>query len=417
MPTPPDQPVVFAVSTMDTKAEELAWVAKCMRQTGLNVVMVDVSTSKATDVAADVTAAEVLASSDKTWDAICQLDRGAAVTRMSHAFRVWLMKQYETGKVAGVIGLGGSGGTAIVTAGMRALPIGLPKLMVSTMASGNTAPYVDCSDICLMPSVVDIAGLNTVSRRVLSNAAHAMAGMVTNAVADTTVKERATIGMTMFGVTTTCVMAVRAALEDAGFDCLVFHATGAGGRAMEKLVDSGLIEGVLDITTTEVADEVVGGILTSGPQRFDIILQRQIPYLMSLGALDMVNFGAKETVPERFRNRHLHVHNANVTLMRTTVDENRQIAHWIAEKLNRATSAMTLLISEKGVSAIDADGQPFYDPAADAALFDELESCVEQTDSRQIKRLPLHINDSEFANALVNEFQRLWEMRLASGEL
>lgn len=249
------------------------------------------------------------------------------------------------------------------------------------------------------------------SRRVLSNAAHAMAGMVTNAVADTKVTERPTIGMTMFGVTTTCVSAVRTALEDAGFDCLVFHATGAGGRAMEKLVESGLIEGVLDITTTEVADEVVGGVLSAGPQRFDIILEREIPYVMSLGALDMVNFGAKQTVPERFRNRQLHVHNANVTLMRTTIDENREIANWIAGKLNQATSAVTLLIPEKGVSAIDADGQPFYDPAADAALFHGLESRVEQTASRQIKRLPLHINDAEFANALVSEFQRLWSAR------
>ncbi len=405
------QPVVFAVATMDTKAEELAWVAACLRQANVPVITVDVSTAKVTELPSEVTAAQVLAAAGQTWKAVHAMDRGAAVNQMSNAFRVWLMQQYENSKVAGVIGLGGSGGTAIVTAGMRALPIGLPKLMVSTMASGNTAPYVDCSDICLMPSVVDIAGLNTVSRRVLSNAAHAMAGMVKNAVADTTMKERPTIGMTMFGVTTTCVMAVRSALEEAGFDCLVFHATGAGGRAMEKLVESGLIEGVLDITTTEVADEVVGGILTAGPQRFDIILRRQIPYLMSLGALDMVNFGAKETVPERFRNRQLHVHNANVTLMRTTVEENRQIAMWIAAKLNRATSAVTLLIPNRGVSAIDADGQQFHDPAADLALFDELDSRVEQTASRQIKRLPLHINDLEFANALVSEFQRLWSGR------
>jgi len=405
------QPVVFAVATMDTKAEELAWVAGCLRKANVPVITVDVSTAKVTGLAADVTSGEVLAAAGQSWNAVQAMDRGAAVNQMSNAFRVWLLQQYENCKVAGVIGLGGSGGTAIVTSGMRALPIGLPKLMVSTMASGNTAPYVDCSDICLMPSVVDIAGLNTVSRRVLSNAAHAMAGMVTNAVADTKVEERPTIGMTMFGVTTTCVLAVRTALEVAGFDCLVFHATGAGGRAMEKLVESGLIEGVLDITTTEVADEVVGGILTAGPQRFDIILQRQIPYVMSLGALDMVNFGAKETVPERFQNRQMHVHNANVTLMRTTVEENRQIANWIADKLNRITSAVTLLIPEKGVSAIDADGQPFYDPAADATLFDELESRVKQTDSRRIKRLPLHINDAEFANALVIEFQRLWSAR------
>ena len=281
--------------------------------------------------------------------------------------------------------------------------------MVSTMASGNTAPYVDCSDVCLMPSVVDVAGLNTVSRRVLSNAAYAMAGMVVHVVTETVV--RPAIGMTMFGVTTPCVTAVRKSLEEAGFDCLVFHATGTGGRAMEKLVESGLIEGVLDVTTTEVADEVVGGTLTAGPQRFDVILQKQIPYVMSLGALDMVNFGAKETMPDRFRNRKLHVHNANVTLMRTTEDENRQIARWIAVKLNQSSSAVTLLIPEQGVSAIDAPGQPFHDPAADAALFDELESQVKHSESRRMVRCPLHINDPEFANALVAEFRRLWAGR------
>ena len=404
-------PAVFAIATMDTKADELGWVAGCLRKENVPVITVDVSTSNVSKFVADVTAAEVLAVSGQSRNAINALDRGTAVNQMSDSFRVWLTEQHKTGKVAGVIGLGGSGGTAIVTSGMRALPIGLPKLMVSTMASGNTTPYIDSSDICLMPSVVDIAGLNTVSRRVLSNAAHAMAGMVQSLISESAERQRPTIGMTMFGVTTTCVTAVRNALEVAGFDCLVFHATGAGGRGMEKLVESGLIEGVLDLTTTEVADEVVGGILTAGPQRFDIILQRQIPYVMSLGALDMVNFGAKETVPERFKNRQLHVHNANVTLMRTTVEENRQIANWIAGKLNRSTCTVTLLIPEKGVSAIDADGQPFYDLAADAALFDELESRVEQTASRRIKRLPLHINDAEFATLVVSEFQRLWAAR------
>lgn len=411
-----NQAAVFAVATMDTKAEELSWVAACLRKANVPVITVDVSTSNISKLAVDVTPKEVLAASGQSWDAVHALDRGTAVNQMSEAFRVWLMQQHVNGKVAGVIGLGGSGGTAIVTSGMRALPIGLPKLMVSTMASGNTTPYVDSSDICLMPSVVDISGLNTVSRRVLSNAAHAIAGMVQNVISESAERQRPTIGMTMFGVTTTCVTAVRNALEVAGFDCLVFHATGAGGRAMEKLVESGLIEGVLDITTTEVADEVVGGILTAGPQRFDIILQRQIPYVMSLGALDMVNFGAKETVPARFLNRKLHVHNANVTLMRTTVEENRQIGKWLAAKLNRTTSAVTLLIPERGVSAIDAEGQPFHDPAADAALFDELESRVEQTASRQIKRIPIHINDAEFAKSLVSEFQRLWAARLVNGK-
>ena len=401
--------VVFAVATFDTKAEELAWVAACLLQAKVDVVTVDVSAARETDAAADVSVSEVLAASGLTLSDVQSTDRGAAVTTMSDAFRIWLLRQHAKGRVAGVIGIGGSGGTAIITAGMRALPVGIPKLMVSTMASGNTAPYVDCSDICLMPSIVDVAGLNTVSRRVLSNAAHAMAGMVTHVVADSIV--RPAIGMTMFGVTTTCVTAVRKSLEDAGFDCLVFHATGTGGRAMETLDESGVIAGVLDVPTTEVADEVVGGILSAGPQRFDVILQKQIPYVMSLGALDMVNFGAKAIVPDRFRNRTLHVHNANVTLMRTTEEENRQVAEWIAAKLNHSSSAVTLLIPEQGVSAIDAAGQPFHDPAADAALFNELETLVEPSELRRIGRYPLHINDPEFARARVDEFQRLWAMR------
>ena len=405
---PHQRAVVFAVATFDTKAEELEWVAACLRQAMVDVVTVDVSAARETD-AADVSVSEVLAASGLTRSDVQSRGRGDAVTSMSDAFRIWLLQEYAKGRVAGVIGIGGSGGTAIVTAGMRALPVGIPKLMVSTMASGNTAPYVDCSDVCLMPSVVDVAGLNTVSRRVLSNAAYAMAGMVVHVVTETVA--RPAIGMTMFGVTTPCVTAIRKSLEDAGFDCLVFHATGTGGRAMEKLVESGLIEGVLDVTTTEVADEVVGGTLTAGPQRFDVILQKQIPYVMSLGALDMVNFGAKETMPDRFRNRKLHVHNANVTLMRTTEDENRQIARWIAVKLNQSSSAVTLLIPEQGVSAIDAPGQPFHDPAADAALFDELESQVKHSESRRMVRCPLHINDPEFANALVAEFRRLWAGR------
>jgi uncharacterized protein (UPF0261 family) len=288
---------------------------------------------------------------------------------------------------------------------MRALPIGLPKVMVSTIASGNVAPYIGTSDILMMYPVVDIAGLNAVSRRVLGNAAHALAGMIQHPIPAS--DEKRTVAMTMFGVTTPCVTAVREALEAHGFDPLVFHATGTGGRAMEKLVDAGLIQGALDITTTEVADEVVGGILTAGPQRFDAIFRARIPYILSLGALDMVNFGALDTVPERFRHRTLHVHNAQVTLMRTTAEENRQFARWIADKLNRAEAPFTLLIPEGGVSALDAPGQPFFDPAADTALFEALESIIEPRPGRTIRRLPLHINDVAFAEVLVNSYLEL----------
>jgi uncharacterized protein (UPF0261 family) len=393
---------VYAIATMDTKGEEIAYVRDCLRAAGVNAKTVDVGTQYPPTVEPDITRAEV---AGQNVFAAADADRGQAVTAMSAALTRVLVRECEAGQVAGVIGIGGSGGTALITAAMRALPVGLPKLMVSTVASGNTAPYVDCSDITMMYSVVDVAGLNAVSRPVLANAAHALAGMVQHEVPAG--ETRPAIGMTMFGVTTPCVTAVREALAERGFDCLVFHATGTGGRAMEKLVDSGLVQGVLDITTTEVADEVAGGVFPAGRERFDRIIDRGIPYVMSLGALDMVNFGARETVDKRFADRRLHVHNAQVTLMRTTPEENRQIARWIARKLNRATSPLVVLIPEGGVSAIDAPGQPFYDPDADAALFNELEACVEQNEQRRILRLPYHINDKPFAEQLVNEFLKL----------
>jgi len=299
---------------------------------------------------------------------------------------------------------------------MRALPIGVPKLMVSTLASSNVAHYVDCSDITMMPAVVDVAGINRISSQVLSNAAHAIAGMALNRTARAApqiISSRKTIALTMFGVTTPCVDAVRKALEAQGHDCLVFHATGTGGRTMEKLVENGFIDAVLDITTTEVADEVVGGVLSAGPERFDRILARGIPYVMSLGALDMVNFAGLSTVPEKFRNRKLHVHNSEVTLMRTTPEENRAIARWIADKVNRATAPLIILIPQSGVSMLDAPGQPFYEPEADAALFDELERTIHQDAVRQIRRLPWHINDAAFSQAVVETYHELIHTRAA----
>ncbi len=399
---------VYAVATMDTKGHELAFVAERLRAAGVAVVTVDVGTKDPPIVRADIdrsTVAGCHPSEEARTASLSQSERGQAITAMSQALEYYLRREHQAGCVLGVIGIGGSGGTALITAAMRALPIGLPKLMVSTVASGNTAPYVGSSDITLMYSVVDVAGINAISRRVLGNAAGAMAGMVQNQAQY--LDEKPTLGMTMFGVTTPCVTVVRETLEARGFDCLVFHATGAGGQAMEKLVEAGLIQGVIDITTTEVADQVVGGILPCGPLRFEAILEAQVPYVLSVGALDMVNFGALETVPERFRGRLLHVHNAHVTLMRTTADENRLCARWIAGKLNRAARPFRILLPEAGVSALDAPGQPFHDPAADAALFDELESAVSTGPDRLIRRLPLHINDPEFARALVEEFHCL----------
>jgi uncharacterized protein (UPF0261 family) len=395
---------VYAVATMDTKGEELAYVAERLRAAGVAVVTVDVGTGGPPVVTPQIGREQVAAAHGGP--AILQhRDRGQAVAAMAAALEVFLVAEEKAGRVAGVIGLGGSGGTALITPAMRALPVGLPKIMVSTVASGNVAMYVGSSDIAMIPSIVDVAGLNAVSRRVLGNAAHAIAGMVAHEVPAGATKP--TLGMTMFGVTTVCVDAVRRGLEAEGFECLTFHATGTGGKAMEQLVGAGLIQGVLDVTTTEVADEVVGGVFPAGPRRFELILERRVPYVMSLGALDMVNFGPKETVPPQFRERTLHVHNAQVTLMRTTAEENRQFARWIAEKVNRSTAPLTILIPEKGVSALDAAGQPFFDPAADAVLFDELERAVQQTEHRQIRRLPLHINDPAFSRALVEAFLEL----------
>lgn len=395
---------VYAIATMDTKGTEIAFVAEQLRACGVEVATVDVGTKEPPVIAPDVSRERVAACCAGV-DPLEQSDRGTAIAAMSAGLVEFLKAEHATGQLAGVIGIGGGGGTALMTPAMRVLPVGVPKLMVSTMASGNVGPYVDCSDVTMMYSVVDVAGINSVSRRVFANAAHAMAGMVLRSLTDAL--ERPALGMTMFGVTTTCVDAVRKTLTAAGFDCLAFHATGSGDRAMENLVRSRLIQGVIDITTTAVADEVVGGVLACGRDRFNAILESRIPFVLSVGALDMVNFGAKETVPRDFASRKLHVHNAQVTLMRTTPNENRQIARWIAAKLNRSVAPLTLMIPELGVSSLDAPGQPFHDPVADAALFEELERQVEQTDLRRIQRLPLHINDPAFAAALVAEYHNL----------
>ncbi|MBX3420129.1 MAG: Tm-1-like ATP-binding domain-containing protein [Pirellulaceae bacterium] len=397
---------VYIVATMDTKGYELAFVRDRLRAVGVPVRMVDVGTLNPPSVQPDVCREQVQAAlavpARRANAALDNSDRGQAIALMADALRDYLQAEMSQGRLSGVLGLGGSGGTSLITTAMRALPIGLPKLMVSTVASGNVAPYVDCNDITMMYSVVDVAGINAVSEIVLANAAHAMAGMSQHARPQR--RNRPTVGMTMFGVTTPCVDQVRRRLEVEGFDCLVFHATGAGGRAMEQLVASGLISGVLDITTTEVADEIVGGVFASGPHRFEKLLAAEIPLVLSVGAVDMVNFGGLETVPVPFRNRNLHVHNAQVTLMRTSVEENRKIAAFIADKLNRAAGPWRLLIPEGGVSLLDAPGQPFFDPQADSALFEELERQLRCSSQRQLIRLPLHINAPEFSRALAEHF-------------
>ena len=408
VPITPNQ-AIFVVATLDTKGHEAAFVAEVVRRAGVAVRLVDVGVLADPQVPPDVTRDVVAACHPAGTAGVTEYeDRGRAVTAMGEALAAYLKREHTSGHVGGVIGMGGTGGTALIAPAMRALPIGLPKVLVSTVASGNTAQYVGSSDLILVPSVVDVAGLNSVSRQVLANAANAVAGMVRHRPPQA---GRATVlGMTMFGVTTPCVSAVRQAFERRGYDCLVFHATGVGGRAMEQLVANGVLTGVLDVTTTEVADEVVGGVFPAGPARFDAIVDAGIPYVMSLGALDMVNFGPVDSVPQRFAGRTLHQHNAQVTLMRTTQEENRQFGRWIAGKVNRSTTPLVLLIPAGGVSALDAPGQPFHDPAADRALFDEIKASVRQTPRRQVRELPYHINDPPFADALVaayDEVQRL----------
>jgi uncharacterized protein (UPF0261 family) len=282
---------------------------------------------------------------------------------------------------------------------MRALPIGLPKVMVSTMASGDTRPYVGPSDICMMYSVTDVQGINRISEKVLSNAANALAGMVAHTASESNTAKPA-LGLSMFGVTTPCVQAVVQRLS-ADYDCLVFHATGVGGQSMEKLADSGMLGGVIDVSTTEVADEIVGGVLSAGPTRLDVFARHNLPYVGSCGALDMVNFGGWESVPERFRGRKLYRHNPTVTLMRTTSDECRAIGEFIADKLNAMRGPVRFLIPEAGVSAIDRVGQPFFDPDADRVLFSTIEQRFRAGADRRLLRLPLHINDEAFVEALV----------------
>jgi uncharacterized protein (UPF0261 family) len=287
--------------------------------------------------------------------------------------------------------------------------------MVSTVASGDVKPYVGPSDICMMYSVTDVSGINRISEKVLANAAHALAGMIAYSKKQKE-ETRPALGLTMFGLTTPCVQAVTKRLEER-FDCIVFHATGTGGQSMEKLVDSGLLAAVIDVTTTEIADELVGGVLTAGPERLDVFAKKQIPYVGSCGALDMVNFWAMDTVPPRFRERNLYRHNSNVTLMRTTPEENARIGRFIAEKLNRMEGPVRFLIPEGGVSGIDALGKPFWDPAADKALFDSISSGVRQTAKRRLVRVPNHINDPAFAEALVGNFNEMsqisWPASLA----
>lgn len=394
---------VLLIGTLDTKGIEYAYVRDLIEAHGLGTHVIDLGIGEP-PFKPDVSADAVARAGGSTLEALRERgDRGTAIDVMLAGAREVIRQAFEAGSFDGVLGLGGGGGTALITAAMRELPVGVPKLMVSTMASGNTAPYVDVKDITMMYSVVDIAGLNPLSRRILANAAGAIGGMVTQDIPPAT--DRPLIAATMFGVTTPCVTAARERLESAGYDVVVFHATGTGGRAMEGLIADGWFAGVLDVTTTEWADEVVGGVLTAGPTRLSAAARKGLPQVVSVGALDMVNFGAVDTIPAEFRDRRLYKHNPTVTLMRTTPDECAEIGRRIAAQLNQARGPTMVLLPLRGVSMIDRDGQPFHDPDADAALFDALREGV--VPPVRVRDVDAHINDAEFAHALADELLAL----------
>ncbi len=402
-------PVVLVVGTLDTKGQELRFIRDIIAESGLRTRLVDVSTS-GRHSSCDVSAQEIALNHGRGGSAVFSSDRGAAVTAMADAFANWLRRQ---GNVAGIISAGGSGAASLVAPGMRALPVGVPKLIISSVASGDVGPYVGPADITMMYSVTDVEGLNSISRAVLANGANALAGMVKARLEEREEKGRAagaglpSVGVTMFGVTTPAVQKIAAELRD-DFECLVFHATGVGGRSMEKLVESGQLAGVIDLTTTEICDLMMGGVFPATEDRFGAVIRSRLPYVGSVGALDMVNFGAPETIPERYRGRKLHVHNPQVTLMRTTVEENERMGRWIGERLNQMDGPVRFFLPEGGVSALDAQGQPFWDPDADAALFRTLERTVRQTGNRQLIRIPKNINDPDFAAAVVSAFRTLF---------
>jgi len=390
---------VVLLGTLDTKGEEYAFLRDRLREHGVDVLLVDAGVHEPSvqpDIGRDELSPDVakLAAAG---------DRGAAVTAMAEGAERVVAQLHADGRLDGILALGGSGGSSIATRAMRALPVGVPKLMVSTVASGDTRPYVGAIDVTMMYSVVDISGVNRVSARIMANAAGAIAGMVGAGVPE--LPENPLIGASMFGVTTPCVTRARERLEEHGYEVLVFHATGAGGQSMEALARGGFLAGMLDVTTTELADELVGGVLSAGPERLEAAGAVGLPQVVSLGALDMVNFGPRDTVPAKFEGRNLYVHNPTITLMRTTPDECAELGRQLGRKLSAARGATVLFVPLKGVSMIAVEGQPFHDAAADDALFAGLHETL--APSVEVHELDTDINDPAFAVAMADRLHEL----------
>ncbi len=392
---------IYLIATLDTKGPDAAFVRDRLAKLGRKTTLVDTGCLGQPTVPADISREEVFQAASRfsgevTLEQVArEADRGKAIALAARGAAEITMRAHAAGKLDGVLALGGSAGTTIGTTAMRRLPIGVPKLMVSTLASGQVRPYVGDRDIMMLNSVVDIAGLNRISRPILSNAAAAMAGMAAHRLPESG-EDKPLIAATMFGVTTPCVERARARLEDAGFEVLVFHATGNGGMAMESLIRDGLFVGLLDITTTELADELVGGVLSAGPGRLTAAAECGVPQVVSVGATDMVNFAARTTIPPRFAGRMFHEHNPTITLMRTTIEENRKLGEEIGHKVSASTGPAAILLPLAGVSAIDQAGQPFDDPGARESLFEGVRSSHGDV---ELLELPYHINDADFADA------------------
>jgi uncharacterized protein (UPF0261 family) len=395
--------IVVLLGTLDTKGHEYAFLRARLRELGVEALVVDAGVREPVGLEPDIGREDVAraAGADVAVLAAAR-DRGAAIAAMAAGAEAVTTRLHAEGRVDGIVALGGSGGSTIASQAMRALPIGVPKLLVSTLASGDTRAYAGGVDLTTMYSVVDISGINRVSARVLSNAAGAIAGMV--GAATPHVDERSLVGATMFGVTTPCVTRARERLEELGYEVLVFHATGTGGRSLESLAGDGFLAGVLDVTTTELADELVGGILSAGPERLDAAGAAGIPQVVSLGALDMVNFGPRETVPERFAHRNLYAHAPTVTLMRTTPEECAELGRRIGRKLAAAKGPTVLFVPLAGLSAIGVEGQPFHDAFADEALRAGLRETLGSVETHEINT---DINDPEFATAMANRLHEL----------
>jgi uncharacterized protein (UPF0261 family) len=400
-------PTVVLVGTLDTKGREYGFLRDRVREHGIDVILVDCGIVGEPLSDPDVTREEVAAAAGADVHALAAAgDRGAAVATMGDGAAAVVRRLHAEGRLDGILGVGGSGNSSIVTRAMRALPVGVPKLMVSTVASGDTRPYVGAVDIAMMYSVVDIAGINRISAQIMTNAAGMIAGAVRSRV-PAVGGEKPLIGATMFGVTTPCVTAARERLEELGYEVLVFHATGSGGQSMEAIAKGGFLAGVLDVTTTELADELVGGVLSAGPDRLEAAGELGLSQVVSLGALDMVNFGPLESVPERFSGRNLYVHNPTITLMRTTPDECRELGRQIGRKLSAATGPVALYVPLRGVSMIAVAGQVFHDPDADAALLEGLHETLGP--NVEVHEEDADVNDPDFAVAMADRLHAMIE--------